>query len=336
MLAPVALARIFPRMKIHFFTGKGGVGKTTVSWMFAHELARSGQKTLFIETSEESLLPDLGLADSPSTFVPKEIPSQRQNGNQWKLQQLPKGQPEQLLPGPRHERSLGRSPERSLWRGQDCLREYAHHLLKISPLVDLLFDHKITQSLIQVAPAVFELALLGKITSGPPRLVGPPLDYDALVVDAYASGHFLSLLRSPQGMAKAIRFGPMGKQSRAIHEMLINPEYTQYHLVSLLEDLPVEESLELGSTLKNEFDAKPHLWINRVLQLDPEQMEELARFPNLNLSKVLHERLQFETKFRTQLLDFPSWADVREVPEFFAPQTSQDTGGQADRPRDLK
>ena len=222
-------------MEIHFVTGKGGVGKSSVTWLLAHQLSRLRKKSVYVvEIGDRNHMRDLDLMDS-STSV-------------------------QVL----H------------WTGAYCLREYAHHLLPFKKWVDLLFDHKVTQSLIQVAPALFELAILGKITSGPPRSVGPPLPGEILVVDCPATGHFLSLLNSPRGIARAIRFGPMGKQSRSIDEVL-SSDLCHYHIVTTPYDLPIQEASELRDKLESDFKKPSSLWWNRVLNFSNKEMLELGK-----------------------------------------------------------
>ena len=63
------------------------------------------------------------------------------------------------------------------WAGEDCLKEYLLHLLKLESIVQLFFENRVMKSLIQAAPGLRELALVGKITSGI-RGVGPALPFD--------------------------------------------------------------------------------------------------------------------------------------------------------------
>ncbi len=216
-------------VKIHFVTGKGGVGKSAVAAGLAQTLSSQGKKTLLVELGDESFYEDyLGLKSvgyEPTPFLP--------------------------------------NLDVSLWSGPSCLREYAVHLLKVEKLYQLFFQNPVSRTLIDVAPGLSELAILGKITSGPPRNVGPKLPYEALVVDTFATGHFLALLKAPVGMAQAIRFGPMAEQSNAIIEILKDPEICHYHLVCLPEELPVQESIELDHGLKEVIGQSAFLWLNK-------------------------------------------------------------------------
>ncbi|MFN7727632.1 MAG: ArsA family ATPase [Bdellovibrio sp.] len=223
-------------VKIHLVTGKGGVGKSAVAAGLAYHYAQEGKKTLLAELGDESFYEDyLGLSS--------------------------------LNEGQTVRSQLGFDV--ALWSGTSCLREYALHLLKVQSLYKLFFENPVSRTLIQVAPALPELAIMGKVTSGPPRNVGPKLDYDCLVVDAFATGHFLALLRAPLGMIEAVRVGPMAEQSKGILKILKDPHITHYHLVCLPEELPVQESMELDRDIQSLVGIKPQLWLNKFIDYPP-------------------------------------------------------------------
>lgn len=223
-------------MKIHFVTGKGGVGKSAVAAALAYRLSKEGQRVLLAELGDESFYHEyfnLPLVDSAA-------------------------------------RPSGLGFDVVLWSGASCLREYALHLLKVESLYKLFFENPVSRTLIQVAPGLAELAITGKITSGPPRNVGPKMNYDVLVIDAFSTGHFLALLRAPVGMAQAISKGPIADQSKAILEVLKNPKITSYHIVSLPEELPAQESLELDRSLFELVQVRSKLWLNKVVEFPAE------------------------------------------------------------------
>jgi anion-transporting ArsA/GET3 family ATPase len=217
-------------VKIHFVTGKGGVGKSTVAAALAQKYSTQGLKTLLVELGEHSFYSDF--FDIPAlNFQPQKSP-------------------------------LGF--DLALWNGQDCLRDYAKHLIKIEGLYQIFFENPVSRALINVAPGLKELAILGKITSGAPRSVGPKIDYDIIVVDAFASGHFMALLKAPFGFSEAIKFGPMGEQTRGILASLKNPEITKYTVVVNPEELPAIEGMELAQDIFSLIQIKCDLLINKV------------------------------------------------------------------------
>lgn len=228
------------KQEIHFVTGKGGVGKSVVAAALALKKTQEGKKVLLVELGDQSFFKDFfGLPQVGYQPVP-------------------------LRPG----LSL------ALWTGEQCLQEYARHLIKVEALAKLFFENAIMRAFINVAPGLPELAILGKVTSGP-RKHGPPLPFDCLVVDAFATGHFIALMEAPKGMAQAVQFGPMGEQSRSIDACLRDEELTRYHIVSLAEELPLKETLELSERLTQEFRVHPELIMNKIIQV-PVANAELA------------------------------------------------------------
>jgi anion-transporting ArsA/GET3 family ATPase len=217
------------KQKIQFITGKGGVGKSTVALAIASNLAKKGQKVLLAELGQHSFFQDH-----------LKIPVQYK--------------PTQFMA----------NLDICLWSGKECLKEYALHLLKIEALYNLFFENKISKSLIDIAPSLPELAILGKITSGI-RNVGPALPYDMIIVDAYATGHMISMLRAPRGMVEAIKVGPMGEQSRNMLEILKNKNMCSFHIVCLPEELPITESLELRRAIIEEVHVNPNFIFNKEL-----------------------------------------------------------------------
>jgi anion-transporting ArsA/GET3 family ATPase len=226
--------------KAHFVTGKGGVGKSLVAALLARHFSIDGQKILLAELSEFSFYKDF-LNLSQIRYTP----------TKWVD-----------------------SVDVSQWSAQDCLREYALHLLKIEKLYELFFENPVTRSLIQVAPGVQELAILGKVTSSP-RRHGPPMNYDQVVIDAFATGHFISLLQAPRAMAETIPFGPMGDQSRSIDKYMRDPNFTEVHVATLAEELPITETLELYFELQKNFQITPKVYLNKLLHLTADGLKSL-------------------------------------------------------------
>lgn len=261
--------------QIHFVTGKGGVGKSMVALAMAQSAAEKGLKTLLVELGDHSFYQDL---------LNSELGSQKVG-----FQPV----------------SLGANIDIALWTGAECLREYAKHLIKVEALARLFFENPVTRSLINVAPALSELAIMGKLTSTY-RRHGPPLLYDLIVVDGFATGHFLSLMRASRGMAEAIQFGPMGEQSRSIDAALSNKDLCSYTVVTLPEELPLKEAVELQQQLKAEFLIESQLVVNRYLRLPVSEADLAEKYQQSSL-KVFADYLLFqEQKQETAMAEFVS------------------------------
>lgn len=247
--------------KITFVTGKGGVGKSTVAAALALKFASNNQKTLLVELTSPSYFG--GVWNVKSTFEPKQI------------------SPNLFL---------------SLWTPKDCLREYALHLLKVEALYKLFLENQVSKTLIQVAPGLNEIALLGKATSYP-RKVGPPLEYDRIVIDAPASGHFMSLIRAPLGLSRAIRFGPMGEQSRSILSYMNNVDYANYMVVTLPEELPLQEGKELADGIRGVVGFNPTVVLNRSFSMATQKIQGESSFSQY-LTTLDQSQKQFVEMFK--------------------------------------
>lgn len=270
------------RPKIIFVAGKGGVGKSLIAAGIASDEAKRGQRVLLAEIGDKSYYQDF-----------------------FELS------------------SVGHEPTRTalgfdlaMWSGETCLKEYVLYYLKLERIYHIFFENKVMRALINVAPGLNEIAILGKITSGI-RKVGPPLPYDVIVVDCFATGHAIALLQAPRGMMQAIGFGPMGTHSREIDAVIRNPALCRYVIVTLLEEMPVTETLEFRVQLANLLNVIPDVIGNKVLELpvseqtlgalltgDPKGIGEFSQF-----LLTIHQRQQ---RFRQQLLE--TFGKILEVP----------------------
>lgn len=223
------MAQLSSKQKILFITGKGGVGKSTVAAAMAQEAALRGDKTLLVELGDQSFFSYI--YKKSVTYEPV---------------------------------SVAKNLDVALWDGEGCLREYVLYLLRVKKLVDLFFDNKVMRTFVRAAPALRELAILGKITSGA-RKWGPPLPYDRLIVDGYSSGHFLALLKAPQGMGELISTGSMGEQSRNMIAVLKNAQICEYKIVSVPEEMATSETLELRRDLESFLNVPTEVWCNRMI-----------------------------------------------------------------------
>lgn len=186
-------------------TGKGGVGKTTVAASIARYAQDSGKKVLFAEWAARS-----------------------QIGPLFGLDQL-RHQETELPCGlflinldPRH-----------------CFQEYVVDHLGLKKLYDKVFDHRLVKSFLQAMPGLAETMLLGRFYYS----CVLAKNYDLVVFDAPASGHYLQLLTTPQAVLKTGIVGPLVREIENIHKFLEDPSSTSLY-VSIPEPLVVSETMD--------------------------------------------------------------------------------------------
>jgi anion-transporting ArsA/GET3 family ATPase len=202
--------------KILIVSGKGGVGKTTVSAALALVAARRGRRVCVADVDGKGALARL-LGGGEPGYEPVELTS-----GVWGMEIAP----------------------------EDALREYLevqYHMKRISRVfTSSHFIDYITTA----APGLKDILVLGKIwylENG--RSSGPVRDFDTIVVDAPAAGHMLTFLSAPMGLSDAVRAGPIRRQSDWLIDMLRDPARTRVHLVTIPEEIPVTETVETATAL---------------------------------------------------------------------------------------
>lgn len=217
--------------RIVFVTGKGGVGKSSVAAATALEFARQGKSVLLVELGSRSFYGSfLGL---PVTDVPV----------LW-----------------RDNIQVAR------WDVEGSLREYITHYLIFKSAANMVLNNTVMQALIGAAPSLSEIAILGKITA-PMLNDWYKRDVDVVVVDAYATGQFMTLLRAPRGFAAIAANGSLHRQSRAITKILSDASLCEYRLVTLAEEMPITEACEMAVNIQAETGIQPAIYCNRMLSI---------------------------------------------------------------------
>lgn len=207
----------FLRPRILIVSGKGGVGKTTVSAALALLAARRGRKVCVAEVDRKGTLAGL-FGGGELNYDPTEI-----SPGVWGMNIVP----------------------------ENALAEYLevqYHMRRISKaFTSTHFVDYITTA----APGLKDILILGKIwylERGRSR--GPRHDFDTIIVDAPGAGHMLTFLSAPVGLSDAVRVGPIRRQAEWLVQMLRDPKRSRVHLVTLAEEMPVAETLETAEALR--------------------------------------------------------------------------------------
>lgn len=218
--------------RLLFVTGKGGVGKTTVSAALGQRAAALGHRTLIVETASDGRLAHL-FGHRKLTAAPQRL----QTG----------------LDAVRVE-------------ARELVEAYFSQLLRFQWLSDRLLSSSTFNALTAAAPGVTEFLLLEKLLGWiEPGFVTRRRSYAVIIVDGPATGHALRLLRTPRTIATMVPGGPLGKTARKLLALLADHDRTQVLLVSLPEDMSVRETVETQQALAGDLAlhvARPI--VNRV------------------------------------------------------------------------
>jgi len=208
----------FPAVRLHVVTGKGGTGKTTVAAALALALAAGGHRVLLLEVEGRQGLAQL--FDSPP------LPYEERRVA--------------VAPGGGDVYALAVDPEQALL-------DYLHMFYKLSPNgipARTLRRMGAIEFATTIAPGMRDVLLIGKVKEAVVRRGrGDAPAYDAVVLDAPPTGRiarFLNISHEVVGLAKV---GPIRSQSEGVMAVLRSPR-TAVHLVTLLEEMPVQEAVD--------------------------------------------------------------------------------------------
>src|SRR5262249_14707997 len=79
-------------------------------------------------------------------------------------------------------------------------------------------------------------------------------DYDYLIWDAPASGHFLTTLRSAKNF-EVFLTGPLAAAGAQLHRFFSNYRNIQLFPVTPLEEMAITETVEMAQSMANEFEV---------------------------------------------------------------------------------
>jgi anion-transporting ArsA/GET3 family ATPase len=135
-----------------------------------------------------------------------------------------------------------------------ALEEYGLMILKVRALYKLVFENRFVSAFLRGTPGMEAWAMLGKAQfhAFETRPDGSPR-YDTVIVDAPATGHGLDLLRVPKVIVDVAPPGLLRREAEKAWKLFSDPRQSGVLLVTLPEELPTNETLELYRTLRGEL-----------------------------------------------------------------------------------
>ena len=205
------MAPLFTR-RFLVIAGKGGVGRTTVAAALALAASRAGLKVLICQTKAKERLSSLfGCAPIGTDIV-------RVRDRLWAVNMEPKA----------------------------ALREYGSMVLRSEFIAKQVLENRVSRAFLHAVPGVEDFAMLGKAWYHTTELERGRPKYDLVLLDGPATGHVLTLLGIPDAILAAVPEGPLSASARATHDLLRDSQRSAFVVVTLAEDLPVNEAIELA------------------------------------------------------------------------------------------
>ena len=240
--------------KLLLVTGKGGIGKSLVTAALGQLAAERGLRTLLVENaSQDQLGPLFG------------------------------------LPALGHQESQIQPQLSCLNIGsEENFREYVVKYLGQRMLYETVFSNRLVKSFMSTVPGLAEVMLLGRLFYIAELKEGERPDL--VVFDAPASGHFMSLMTTPDAVLKSSLGGPLVRETERVNGFLASPDKCAVLYVTVPEDLVVSEALEFLPRLAAASPARlGGVVVNRVPAPDP-VLDELALQHPTPVSIYLEER----------------------------------------------
>jgi anion-transporting ArsA/GET3 family ATPase len=210
--------------------GKGGVGRSTIAAALAGQNAARGKKTLLFETNANDRFGSY--FDKPAVGP----------------------QVTELAP---NLSAVNTNPAAAL-------EEYGLMILKFKSVYEMVFENKITKAFLRAIPGLDDYSLIGKAWFHTEETKRGRDVWDTLVFDMPASGHSVSMLKIPWVITETVPDGPLTRDARKVKELFTDRTRTTAIIVTLAEEMPVNEAIELEQKLTAIGIVPQHVICNQV------------------------------------------------------------------------
>ena len=220
--------------QLHIVTGKGGTGKTTVAAALAMALADKGKKVLLCEVEGRQGIAQL-FDVPPLPYEERKVAVGLGGGEVF---------------------ALAIDPEAALL-------EYLAMYYRLGRAGRMLDRFGIIDFATTIAPGARDVLLTGKVYEAAGRKNGSTFVYDAIIMDAPPTGRITRFLNVNTEVAGLAKVGPIRRQADSIMQMMRSVT-TRVHLVTVLEEMPVQETIDGMVGLGQEKLPVGHVILNLV------------------------------------------------------------------------
>ena len=211
----------WPRAKLHVVSGKGGTGKSTVAAALALALASTGKDVLLCEVEGRQGIARLFDIDS--------LP--------YEERRIARGLPvDRVSPGAIHALHID---------AESALLDYLAMYYKLGRAGRALDRFGVIEFATTIAPGVRDVLLTGKVYEAARRNAQTKRakQYDVIVLDAPPTGRIAQFLNVNGELAGLAKVGPIKSQADKVMTLFRSPR-TVVHLVTVLEEMPVQETAD--------------------------------------------------------------------------------------------
>lgn len=231
-------------------SGKGGVGRSSVTAGLAMAAAREGKRVLIAEIGE----PDEDLAALGRLFGRKTLPAD---------------------PVP-----LARNVDGVMLWSRKGHERFLRMVLPVAAVVRAALRSKALRRLLDAAPSLNELGVFyhmltlvrDEVSAGKPR-------WDLMIIDLPATGHALGMATLPDRILQIAPTGPIARTMNEGKEFFFNADKSAMVVVTLPETLPVTECLELIEGVQDTELPVAGVIVNKVVGDDFTEEERVAIEP---------------------------------------------------------
>lgn len=212
--------------------GKGGVGRTTVAAALALAACRRGRRVLLAQVrARDSANQLLGGPEVGDTLV-------ESRPHLWSVNMTPPA----------------------------ALHEYGLMVLRFETVYRAVFENRFVRAFLRAVPGLDEYSMLGKAWYHTTETRKDGNRFDMVVFDGPATGHLIPMLRLPRVILDSVPPGPLVRDATHLWKLLTDPARTVVHMVTLPEEMPVSETIDLQRAIRDDLGMPLGLlMVNRVV-----------------------------------------------------------------------